>query len=62
MTHQREAELSKSLHHEGQATGKLWLLPLWVAPPCDLFAVVTTALKVLSEIKAGSQLMTPDAT
>lgn len=26
------------------------------------YAVVTTALKVLNEIKAGSQLMTPDAT
>lgn len=38
MTRQREAKGRKSLHHEGQATGKLWLLPLWVAPPCDLWS------------------------
>lgn len=36
VTSQREAELSKSLHHRGQTSGKIWLLPLWGAPPCDL--------------------------
>lgn len=36
MTRQREAELSKSLNHKGQAPGKIWLLPLWVAPTCKV--------------------------